>query len=116
ISSYQPLDEELDVATRTRGNRPCIGARGQFLERACGRARRIRFQNGALLPHRAAKVLVFRDFACELQHYIEETCGYTLKTAEQFRARAGHAHLVGEHAEALYAVIATQHLDESISV
>jgi len=35
-------------------------------------ARWIRFKNRPLLPYRASKVLVFRDFACELEHYIEE--------------------------------------------
>jgi len=35
-----------------------------------------------LLSYRATKVLVFRDFACELEHYIEETCRYQLEAAE----------------------------------
>src|SRR5262249_47044499 len=116
IPANEPLDEEFDVSARTLRYRPCIGARSQFLECASGGTRRVSVKYRSLLPYRATKVLVFPDFACELQHYIEETCRNELEATEQLCSGALCPHLVGQHAEAADAMIATQHLDESVGV
>src|ERR1700722_9792535 len=114
--SHQPLHEELDISPWTRWHRPCIGPSRQFLECTRGRTRRIRFTNRTLLPNGASQVLVLWNLAGEFKHYIEEPCCDAFEAMEKLSSGAGNTHLVGQHAEAIHTVTATQHLDEGIRV
>src|SRR5690606_40219381 len=69
---HEPLHEELDAAARTCRRRPLVGASGEPLKRARGRARRIALDDGRLPPDRAPQVVVVWDVAEIVRRDAEE--------------------------------------------